>query len=204
MLLPLKPHNGLKEIKGRELKKHYILLLDEPDLAFHPNWKKKFVSAIVNTIPHFFNELENTPSVEIIFTSHDPLTLSDMPNSNVIYLERANYDQKTKILNFEDETRPKKTFGANISELLADSFFVENGLIGDFASEKINNTIKWLRDDKSTKDHANYHKKVIELINEPIIRIKLSEMYSEKMNDEFANEQIDIEIKRLEERKKRK
>lgn len=195
---------NLKEIRGRELKNHYILLLDEPDLAFHPNWKKKFVSSIVKTIPHFFNELDNSPTVEIIFTSHDPLTLSDMPNSNVIYLERANYDQKTKILKFEDETRPKKTFGANISELLADSFFVDNGLIGDFASEKINNTIDWLRDDKSSKDQANYHKKVIELINEPIIRIKLSEMYSEKMNDEFANEQIDIEIRRLEERKKKK
>ena len=139
-----------------------------------------------------------------------------MPNSNVIYLERANYDQKTKILNFEDETRPKKTFGANISELLADSFFIEDGLIGDFAKEKISRTLEWLKIegnkhkkgffevDKSIvlttqEKNKDYHKKIIELIGEPVIKHQLKSMYMEFIDD---NDYIESEIEKLSKLKK--
>lgn len=79
----------------------------------------------------------------------------------------------------------KRTFGANISDLLADSFFVENGLIGEFANDKINKTISWLRNVEEVID-AEYHKRIIEKIDEPIIQRKLAQMYSEKMKMDLA------------------
>lgn len=186
---------NLKEIRFRRLKPHYILLLDEADLGFHPSWKKKYVNALLKTIPYFFNELENNPTIQIIFTTHDPLTLSDLPNSNVVYLERKSYEEKPNILGFNDSNRPSKTFAANISDLLADSFFVEKSLIGEFAYDLIQKTINWLSN-KLNYENADYYKKIIAIIDEPIIKRKLAEMYDDKMNTQF---QLSIVEKQIEE-----
>lgn len=181
---------------------NYILLLDEADLGFHPTWKKKFVSSIISTIPHFFNSLENNPNVQILFSTHDPLTLSDMPNKNIIYLKRNIANEETEILDFDNPKRPKKSFAANVTELLADSFFIEDGLIGDFANKKINETIFWLNE-KENKSVYEYHKKVIQNIDEPIIQRKLAEMYSEKMKENLSEELLQKEIDVLTERLKK-
>jgi predicted ATP-binding protein involved in virulence len=182
--------------------KNYILLLDEADLGFHPTWKKKFVSSLISTIPHFFNSLENNPNVQILFSTHDPLTLSDIPNKNIIYLNRNITNEETEILDLDNPKRPKKSFAANVTELLADSFFIEDGLIGDFANKKINETIFWLNE-KENKAVYEYHKKLIQNIDEPIIQRKLAEMYSEKMKKNLSEELLQKEIDILTERLKK-
>ncbi|MRX46562.1 AAA family ATPase [Pedobacter puniceum] len=195
-------NTNLKEIKYRKLKKHYILLLDEADLTFHLSWKKKYVKALLKTLPFFFNELENNPSIEIIFTTHDPITLSDLPNANVIYIERQDYNSPSNILAFNSKNRPSKTFGANISDLIADSFFIEDSLIGDFAFDKIQETIVWLNN-RDNHQNESYYKKIIKTIDEPIIQRKLAEMYDDKTNENFQLEVLNEQIKKLEELKKR-
>lgn len=195
-------NSNLKEVKSRELKDHYILLLDEADLSFHLAWKKKYVKALLKTLPYFFNELDNKPSIEIIFTTHDPITLSDLPNTNVIYVERQDYESPSKILEHGNKNRPLKTFGANISDLIADSFFIENSFIGDFAFDKIHSTIEWLNK-KGNRQDADYHKKLINMIDEPIVQRKLAEMYDDKMQDNFQKLIIENQIKRLTELKEK-
>ncbi len=192
--------SNLKEIKSMQLKDHYVLLLDEADLTFHISWKKKHVKALLKTLPYFFNELENKPSIEIIFTTHDPITLSDLPNPNVIYIERQDYDSPSKILDYNDKNRPLKTFGANISDLISDSFFIENSLIGDFVFDKIYATIEWLNN-KENKENSAYHEKLIRLIDEPIVQRKLAEMYDDKMQSNFQVLIIEEQIKKLTELK---
>ena len=195
-------NTNLKKIKYRRLKNHYILLLDEADLTFHLSWKKKYVKALLKTLPYFFNELENNPSIEVIFTTHDPITLSDLPNANVVYIERKDYNSPSNILAFNSKTKPSKTFGANISDLIADSFFIENSLIGDFAFDKIQETIVWLNN-KDNHQNESYYKKIIKTIDEPIIQRKLAEMYDDKMNENFQVEVINEQIMKLEELKRR-
>ncbi len=190
---------NLKKIKYRELKDHFVLLLDEADLSFHPSWKKKYVMALLSTIPYFFDELEDKPSVQIIFTTHDPLTLSDIPNSNVVYLNSNKENQETSVLGIDDADRPQKTFGANISDLLADSFFIEDSLIGDFAKEQITNTIDWLKR-KADKDNYQFYKSLISLIDEPIVKRKLFEMYDHKMGTKIEKVFIEEEIRKLQNR----
>ena len=188
--------NRLLNIKTEKKHQNYLLLLDEADLGFHPQWKKNFVTILITFIKDFFAKIGS--NVQIVFTTHDPLTLSDLPNYNIIYLNKDIYG-KSEIMKYDDFSRPVKSFAANITELLADSFFVKEGLIGKFASDKIDETIKWLNllDDKS---NAEYHKRLIQNISEPIIQRKLAEMYSEKMKENLSKELLKQEIDILTER----
>jgi len=198
---------------------NYLLILDEADLGYHPIWKRKFILTLNETIPILFLNLipmvwdvkdkkkksgENPhPNIQIIIATHDPLTLSDFPSDNIIYLKKDNFG-KSLILN--NKIEKKKSFGANITDLLADSFFVEDGLIGDFAKYKIEDTIIWLNEQKIKKEiqegqyavlnaEFTYHESIIKLIDEPVIKIKLAEMLDE-LNDqkEVQKELIQREI----------
>lgn len=191
---------------------NYLILLDEADLGYHPLWKRKYICAIIKTLPIIFENFQpqsynkeikkkhksvkKKPTLQIIFTTHDPLTLSDIPNSNVIYLKKEL--QKTIVVNKIVE--PKKSFGANITDLLADSFFYGNedkALIGEFAKHKIQESIDWLNEDKPNLQKRGYFKKLIEIIDEPLIKYKLRQKYYEKFPDQIDNE---IEIKEFKEK----
>ena len=199
------------ERKSLKDKENYILLLDEADLGFHPIWKKKYIDAILKAIPHFFKALDLIPKLQIIITTHDPLTLSDLPINNVVFLYK-NGDY-CNVISDNDKNRIQKTFGANITDLLAHSFFIEDGLIGDFAKSKIKAVIDWIEKNKNktqnfkeNKDfirELEYHKKVINLIDEKIIKIKLAEMITDLVPDEtYYNQVIDKEIEFLRNKKR--
>ena len=183
-------------------KKNFILLLDEADLGLHPMWKKRFINTILKSIPYFFEGLTPKPNLQIILTTHDPLTLSDIPKHNVIFLKKPK-EGKCQI-----SSKVQKTFGANITDLLADSFFIQDGLIGDFAKSKIKEVIDWINDIKSKRkvlleEELEYCKNVIELIDERVIKLKLSEMITELLPDNtFYNDMIDKEIEKLQNQKK--
>jgi hypothetical protein len=198
---------------------NYLLILDEADLGYHPIWKRKFIYTLNESLPLIFSKMtpkvwddinkkrvnskHTAPKIQIIIATHDPLTLSDFPRSNVIYLKKNN-NGKALVLNSKIDK--KKSFGANITDLLADSFFVEDGLIGDFAKEKIEQTIIWLNEQKLRKDalgssytvlqvEVEYHESIIKIIDEPVIKIKLAEMLDELNNQtEVQKELIQREI----------
>lgn len=199
-------HNFLTTKLSSEIRiynevENYILLLDEADLGFHPVWKRKFVNTIINTIPYFFNNLDGSPNVQIIFTTHDPLTLSDLPNKNIIYLMRDVTQGETEFLKYDNLDRPNKSFAANITDLLADSFFVENGLVGDFARIKINETVKWLNKKDRDENLKSYYFTLISLIDEPLIQRKLSEMFDNIFNSNLELQNLNEQIRIMEERK---
>ncbi len=186
--------------KREKVSNNLLILLDEADLGFHPEWKKKYVNIIQQVIPFIFKN----KNIQIIITTHDPLTLSDFPNNNIVYLFKNN--QKTEVLDYDSKKRPTKTFGANISDLLADSFFVDNGLIGDFAKIKIEETIKWINKNSDAKNRdkdlffkeIKYHKQIISIIDESIVKIKLSEMISElEDKNDFQKQILSDEIEFL-------
>lgn len=188
-------HESFEEMKNLKWFDYTnIVLLDEADLGFHPKWKKQFVKTILYFFDSYFKSYESR--VQIIFTTHDPLTLSDVLNYNVIYLDKDNVD-----IVYNQQSKPKKSFGANISDLLADSFFVGDGLIGDFAKTKIEEIIKWL-ENKENKKNAELFKRKISVIDEPIVQRKLAEMFDEKMNDNIRIGLIEKQIKELEYLKK--
>ena len=167
-------------------EEYYILFLDEADLGYHPRWKRSFVNSIIEFSSDFFSKLG--AKVQIVFTSHDAISLSDIPSTNVIYLHTSS---PNRILNQESDLRPKTTFAANVNDLLGQSFFLEDLLIGDFANSKIKYVINWINENRSKKgdfkrDEFNIVKKIINIIEEPVLRNKLADMLSDvEIDDQF-------------------
>lgn len=190
------------ESQSITIPKSFLILLDEADLGFHPLWKKKYIKALINSITLFFKGLAAEPKLQLIIATHDPISLSDVLSQNVVYIY-SNDLGKSKISDSTMESGDKRTFAANISELLADSFFLD-GLIGDFALDKINETIYWINENREAKGNINteklyYYKKVIANIDERVIKMKLSEMISElEEGADFQKQIIDEEIRFLE------
>jgi len=139
-----------------------IIFLDETELGLHPQWQKEYLSKIVLAI----NQI-NTKKVNLIFATHSPFLISDLPKENVIFLDTFNDGKdmnkeitqkkypKVDIKNLENgncinvsdyvEINP---FGANIHTLLSDGFFMNGGLMGEFAKGKINEIVKFYNDVK--------------------------------------------------------
>jgi hypothetical protein len=164
----------------------YLLLLDEADLGFHPQWKKRFIKSLIDILPIIFPG----KSIQLLFTTHDPLTLSDISNDNIIYLEKDSLTKNTYALD-QSETENRNTFGANIHDLLADSFFLNDGHMGEFAKELIQDLINYLtfkEELESSESNISPNKKwdekralkVIRIIDEPLIKERLTSLHNKK------------------------
>jgi len=176
-------------------KKDYsvILLLDESEINFHPDWQRRLVKHLTLVIP----EMLPLCSLQFIISSHSPLILSDIPKSNVIFLEKSN--STIQVSQLSDR---KQTFAANIHTLLSDAFFMKEGTIGDLAKEKIN----WVIDQLNSRyavfeQNITEIKKIVDLIGEPVIRAKLAGMINEKLEINLHN--IDTRLKDLERKSKK-
>jgi polyhydroxyalkanoate synthesis regulator phasin len=163
-----------------------LLMIDEGDLYFHPEWQKKYFSELLKYIKFLFPKNK----VQIILTTHSPFIASDLPKQNLIFLEQ-DADGKCIVINNDISF---ETFGSNIHELYTNSFFLKGGLIGEFAKKQIQEIFDWYKT-PSTEGHIQVRNK-ISIIGEQIIRVKLSEMYASKMNENIEesrlNEQINI------------
>lgn len=206
---------NLNSIKPKDHKikyKNINLIFEEIELYFHPEYQRIFLNRIVEGIANLNFEETN---INLLFVTHSPFILSDIPKQNVLFLDIDKKNNKSQPQNF----KRMNTFGANITDLLADSFFINDGLIGEFAKSKINKTLNWLRikanekiDDTDQKLHIDtkltytdiemsnqYNKQIIELIDEPLVKYQLKELYLQNVIDE---EYIDAEIERLKKFKK--
>lgn len=192
--------NDVKE----SLHDNVMLFIDEIDLYCHPLWQQKLLNYLIEEVKAQFADKK----VQIIFTTHSPIVLSDMPQSNVIFLKREN--NKCTI---DENGKHGETFGANIYKLFDDAFFLgKKGQIGEFARKKIQAIIDKIKPDISNMEEVIYPtlteeevcllEQQIALIGEKIIRDKLYEMlYKCKYNSlDLRQKKIKIyeeKIKRL-------
>jgi len=139
------------------------IFLDEIENTLHPNWQKKLINILIEQFKEY--------KIQINFytSSHSPFIISDLPKENVIFLE--NGEQKNP---FKD----KQTFGANIHTLLSDGFFMDGGLMGEFAKSKINEVL-------------NFHKRVEEIKEEKDeIKILKNEYLDEDENNKSLKDKF--------------
>ena len=109
----------------RPLPKHLLIFLDEAESSLHPELQRKLIWAY----NIFLSELFPEKKFHVIFASHSPQLLSDLPKGNVVWLQA---DQK-----HIEEKNDFNTFGANIFDLYRLAFNQKNGTTGSFASTKI-------------------------------------------------------------------
>lgn len=105
-----------------------LLLLDEAEIGFHPEWQRQYVKILTEFMGYMM--VKAGADFQIVITSHSPIILSDMPVCCVNFLRREG--DVTRVVT--DETQ---TFGENVFNLYRRAFFMENGLIGEFAQQKI-------------------------------------------------------------------
>ena len=162
---------------GKEI---FNIILDEAENGLHPLWQKELFSSIIKLLENFkdFKFL-------LTLTSHSPFIISDIPNENIIFLK----DGKQVYPDIN-------TFGANIHTLLANAFFMNNGLMGNFAKEKIDSVIKILDKPRLDDEEIKSCENIISLIGEPILKTKLRQMLNDariRKMDEIDAIKDDIE-----------
>jgi len=161
------------------------ILIDEGEIGFHLQWQKEYIHNLINNIPPIIYLKEHPFRYQLIFSTHSPMSLSDIPKDRILYIRQGRAIQE-KI----------KSFGANISDLFTHSFFIQDGLIGCFALKTINSTIGWLND-KEEKNNYHYHKSLIQNIDEPLVQRKLMEMYMDKMGEDINKDILSENIRQL-------
>ncbi len=161
--------------EGETKCNNILVLIDEADLSFHPEWQRSFIHSLILFLPSIFKGCD----LQIILTTHSPIILSDVPKGSVIYLKQGENDSD----NFH-----KETFGQNIYTLFDDAFFLkeseEKSVLGKFAEEKIKNVNKFLKSIiegnsnlsiSERNNGMNEAKRIISFIGEPIIKTALQD-----------------------------
>lgn len=169
-----------------------LVILDETEICFHPDYQRTFISRLLKTIKHLeFNKYLN---FHFLITTHSPFILSDIPVSNILYLSEGKVEDSISggFIN---------PFSANLNDILAQSFFLkEDGFIGEAAKDIIQSLYYYLQDEKVenaqrilwSMENAKY---VIEQVGEPLIRESLKKLYNKSFH---KIEDIDRQIEELE------
>lgn len=151
-----------------------ILLLDEPDASFHPEWSRRYIRNLVS----FLNGIEIGRSVnfQIMMTTHSPFVVSDVPKPFITCLElkRDEDGSYTRIVK-------KADFGlmSNIYDILRSDFFISSP-IGEQAKQffnKLTTRIDQLHNYDS--DEMMQLRGLVTAIGEPFIQAKLMEQLEE-------------------------
>lgn len=147
--------------KQRIAYKHINVVMEEIELYFHPELQRTYIKNLLEGIKQI--QIPNIRSIHICFVTHSPFVLSDIPSRNILALKINSADvmEKTHL----------STFGANIHDILKDSFFLTKGAIGAYAELTIKSIIQEMEDAKKNRkaDDTRIHEKIM-LIDEPIIR----------------------------------
>ncbi|TDE29311.1 hypothetical protein E0I61_09105 [Flavobacterium ranwuense] len=201
--------NSVFKSKNEKIKYNFLnIVLDEIELYFHPEFQRKFISELLEGIKSL--NIKNINGINILFSTHSPFILSDIPHQNILKLCNG------ENLKFDSDY---KTFGANIHDLLANDFFMKDGFMGEWAKKKIEEVIVFLNfkyfekriqtngeesltnfeieefnqlknqightEKSSIKIDFDYCNNFINLIGEPIIKYKLKSMMEDVYEVEF-------------------
>lgn len=120
-----------------------IIFFDEAETTMHPEWQRRIVQRTI----WFFEAFAPWVHPHLIFATHSPILLSDVPAGNVILLEREK-DQSVVC-----PVGKTKAFASNIFDLYRDSFFLKAGCtMGMFATSKVNALLEKLKPRKPEID----------------------------------------------------
>lgn len=171
----------IKEYKIKE-NRDILFIIDEGELGFHPQWQKKYLNFLLDFFEKFFPKNR----VQLILTTHSPFIVSDLPKENIVFLKRDKHN-KTEV---SDIANKNLTFGANIHDILANDFFLQDGFMGEFAKNEINVVIDFLSNKKIKNKIDNLKKEINAIEN----------LIAKSSNEEEKNE-LGIDKKNLNQEK---
>ncbi len=159
--------HGLKEKLSFCNNMHPLVLFDEADTTFHPEWQRNLIADIHSIVT------ASKCDPQVVIASHSPLILSDMLSDKVLALQKGHVRLNT--------------FAANIHELLADSFFLRN-TIGELAKTKIRLVTHFIDDPAFNSDDLpdNFEQ-----------RFKVCELIVEQIADSFLRNELKVRLFKL-------
>jgi hypothetical protein len=176
----------------QRLEYDYVsVIFEEVELYFHPEFQRTLINYLLKQMEHA--GLRNIKGIHLIFVTHSPFILTDMLDCNVMYLSKE-WKQKPD----------KRTFAANIYDLLDGHFFLEE-TIGDVALKQIDNIIKlYHQNDRKSRKKVFLEKKLffrllIDQIADGYLKDDVTQMYYEMLS-EYAPNDIQDEIERTQQR----
>jgi hypothetical protein len=154
-------HQELKSTRHEEL----VLCIDEGDLYLHPKWQVEFFDKLINALPSLYSG-----KVQLILTSHSPFLLSDLPRQNITILDPEIGGAAMNGVELESNT-----FGGNLYDLYAESFFLGEKRTSDFAYKKIKSMIEKVEGNNLTQGEKNDLQRHIGIFGDEIVQFRLKE-----------------------------
>ena len=171
---------NIASIKGEDGKRvvgyhHINLIFDEAELYYHPEYQRQYVKRLLERLALCHINRTNIRSINIIIITHSPFILSDLPDTNILFLHKGDE---------EEEEVPQKTLGANIYELLKSGFFLDYA-IGDMVQQKLQDIMMVYYEEDEKKQREAFLKRkdefkfTIEHLGEEYLQRNFIHVYEE-------------------------
>lgn len=179
------------------------LILDEVEICFHPEYQRTFVSKLLQLLTRLQLNTDwyEGCHISIWIVTHSPFILSDIPQKCILYLKDGHQESGSSFVN---------PFGANINDILKQSFFLEHGFMGEFVRCSAISLCHYLgakvdafRDIPSMYKNLTWTAEkasaFIEEIGEPILRGQLMRVFkeSEVVSAQSKIRMLEKEIEKL-------
>lgn len=174
--------------------KHINLVLDEVELYSHPEYQRIFIANLLDRLS-WLDITYPIESVNILLVTHSPFILSDIPKNNILYLKNGKAVEETK-----EFVNP---LGANVNDILHQSFFLENGFMGKHIQNKIESLVDFLKSQQVECKAWNLGKveKYISLLGDEVIvkQLRILLARKRKLDKTSYRSWLLDELERLEE-----
>lgn len=170
----------LSEITPNSKCTSRVLLLDEPDRTFHPQWTSNYIFKLMKILNRFGEN--NNISFQLIITTHSPFMVSDVLKEDIYKIEDID---KNRII-----TNSDSGFASNYYDIMKDSFFLTDS-VGEFAKEKIEYINNQINGAKNISELSRLEK-YINVIGDDYLKTILEVNYRKKINEISSVESKDV------------
>ena len=176
---PLRDYAPSMDEFEKRMRRDVLVFLDEAETSLHPELQAQLLWVLI----WFFENMTKGLSAHLVFASHSPILLSDVPFSNVVFLSRQGEGASAKLRVSDslerDGVAMNNTFAAHIFDLYSIPFYLSRGTIGRFAAEKIAAIDKSLRNCKDFGLDKDRILMVVDMVGDDFIRNYLKRLCEE-------------------------
>lgn len=140
-----------------------LLLLDEPETHFNPEWRSKFIRTLQTSLEA---SASNNLMKDILITSHSPFIISDCYPDKVIVFKKNKQPINAQKMQF-------RTYGTSI-DIIMESIFKKNNTIGDKSKDEIDEIQEEIKNKRTlTKKQVAVFKQKTEHLGDSMEKILL-------------------------------
>lgn len=155
---------------------HVCLVFDEVELYFHPDYQRKFLSMLIESLSWANIDRRKIRSIQILIATHSPFVLTDVLTERTLYLREG---RRVKV--------SEQTFAGNYYDLLDNSFFFRDTAIGEISARA---TRRWIRKNNSA-DYGELPDEVMGMIGDPFVKRYLRVKHTKEGGKNVQAEETD-------------